>query len=789
MSPVLTLFIHCAQTEIDQRVVELGGVHKYDLTPDVTHLIVGDYDTPKYRHVARERPDIKPMDAGWIQAVLEKWKNADEMDFANLEAEYRLKPLEKCGAEPALPGQQPERDSLLICLTGFGEQRQQIADLIVENGARYTGDLTRKCSHLIVSAPEGKKFTAAKSWGVNTVTLAWLYQSVERRMILEESKFDPLLPPEEQGKGAWVKKDPRRASLGKRSRSSGSTAPEDGVRKLRKTASMKLSSQHSHLWGDILGRSASREYSFAKDEASDETPPQQAKEASPAVPELTGTFAHCIFFLHGFKTAQTDILEQTISSLDGTIAPTLKAAAISPPTSDPYHRFLVVPQTSPPETHPQSQYDNLYIVTEFYIERCLHNKQFYHPDTQVLGRPFPAFPVRGFADLTICSAAFTGLELSQLARSVRQLGAKFDEEFRRTTNVLLCRELSSMRKDKLKYALEWGVPVVSADWLWECISTGFKVPITDYIYPELRSRYSVKAESESSAARMPKMPKESQPLGKQKKSATTRPPPGAKVDISAFDDASPEKANTKKSTNTNLHDERATPADFANTGNKNQQDSDTPLSEKSSASINKSPSPAKSTSKPLRNKSESTTDTENSDASKLQQPSLPDDNKARRDETTVQNADSEARQAAKASERQRLTSRITSLLDSAKPTPPMEFDAAVGSAPAQPRPRKRQILGRAISNASNASSGGSGQVPESMRSASALGGLDDDEHDNEDHEPPSTQLEYRDPQAQERKAMLISRMMSGEDAANGAVSTTASGEDTIVGGRTLRKRT
>ncbi|KAJ2969654.1 hypothetical protein NQ176_g8551 [Zarea fungicola] len=50
------------RTDIDQKVAELGGVHKYDLTPDVTHLIVGDYDTPKYRHVARERPDIKAMD-------------------------------------------------------------------------------------------------------------------------------------------------------------------------------------------------------------------------------------------------------------------------------------------------------------------------------------------------------------------------------------------------------------------------------------------------------------------------------------------------------------------------------------------------------------------------------------------------------------------------------------------------------------------------------------------------------------------------------------------------------
>ena len=57
------------KTDIGTKVADLGGDHKYDLTPNVTHLIAGDYDTPKYRHVAYERPDIKAMDAQWVEAV------------------------------------------------------------------------------------------------------------------------------------------------------------------------------------------------------------------------------------------------------------------------------------------------------------------------------------------------------------------------------------------------------------------------------------------------------------------------------------------------------------------------------------------------------------------------------------------------------------------------------------------------------------------------------------------------------------------------------------------------
>ncbi|PHH91995.1 hypothetical protein CDD83_9363 [Cordyceps sp. RAO-2017] len=201
------------RTDIANKVAELGGTHKYDLTPDATHLIVGDYDTPKYRHVARERPDVKAMDAAWIEAVSERWKNDEEMDFAALEKEYQLKPLDVCGGggEPLPAGNEPAAPrSLLICLTGFGDLRDEIAEKITSNGGRYTGDLTRRCSHLIVSKPEGKKFTAAKSWNVHTVTLDWLHQSIARGMILEEARFDPLLPAEEQGAGAWVKADPRR---------------------------------------------------------------------------------------------------------------------------------------------------------------------------------------------------------------------------------------------------------------------------------------------------------------------------------------------------------------------------------------------------------------------------------------------------------------------------------------------------------------------------------------------------------------------------------------------------
>ncbi|PTB65037.1 hypothetical protein BBK36DRAFT_66540 [Trichoderma citrinoviride] len=754
------------QTDIAQKVAELGGVHKYDLTPDVTHLVVGDYDTPKYRHVARERTDIKAMDAAWINAVNELWKNDDEIDLDALEKRYQLKALETSGAEPSSQEDTSPaaRGSLLICLTGFGDERDKIAEMITQNGGRYTGDLTRRCSHLIVSKPEGKKFTAAKAWGLHTVTLDWLEQSVERGMILEESKFDPLLPPEEQGVGAWVKKDLKRSSLGKRARSAVVGGGRDeGMRKLRKTASMKMSSQRNDLWGDILGRSASREYSFAHENPPGAPAVAPAPAPASQVPtqpgyslaqEEQGVFANCVFVVHGFPQQRAAILEQTVVTLGGSIASSLQSPAmLSQPTDPEHYRFLIVPQTSQPDTHPELPNEHIHVVTEFYIENCLHNKRFFSPNEQVLGRPFPMFPIPAFSSLTVCSAAFTGIELNQVARSVAQLGGKYEEAFRRSTNVLVCKSLLAMRKEKLKCALDWGVPVVSADWLWECISSGSLVPIQDFVYPELKKRRPRKAP------------------------VTTKPVAKPGVDTTAFDKNAPGRSRAKQTL------EPVTSADFI-TARTHPAETALALSELSSAALNVSPkqpaakgpvartisAPAKLP--PIEEQEQNTAPrrlpaaSEPRDLPNTLQPkqqSIPPPEPANQTPQPPETATTAAagapsaeqlekqRQLAAAAElRQGLTSALSDLTTGSEAATHDLPDARVL------RRRRQKILGRAISNASNASSAAS--IDGAAHPPRALQEDDDEEEMRRQQSPPATQLGYRDPEAMETKAMLMSRM-------------------------------
>lgn len=725
------------QKDVADRTVELGGTHKYDLTPDVTHLIVGDYNTPKYRHVARERPDIKAMDVGWIESLTDLWKNDDHISFRKLEAQYQLKPLERCGAGSIEGGDKAAGTGLVICLTGFGAEWKDIAEKIQINGGNHRADLTRTCTHLIAKKPEGKKFNAARNWRVNTVTLDWLEQSLERGLILDESKFDPLLPIEEQGVDAWTKKDAAELNNKKRGRSTNS-GQDDGARKLRKTASIKLNSQHNTLWGDILGPSTSRAASFRQDSiASEATAPKPALPAAPAEP--AGVFSKCVFYAHSFTSGQSEILQQTIVGLGGTIAPSLVAARTMLADDPVTQRFLVVRQLSPPETHPTTD-EGVHVVTEFYIERCLHAKKFFNPNDSALGRPFPLFPIPGFDKLQISIAAFRDLELNQISRAVKQLGATMEENFQATASVLVCKSIANTRKEKLTYARRWHVPVVTQDWLWQCIATGYQAPFDKFIIPGYEVTQHDTPTYGGNSLTIPTAPLATT----ANKAPKSRPPPAAGLDATAFDRDSP--APTKPKSSAKVKVENLSTADFLTAKSISTDTSgaeqDSALSERSSSSLNKSPASAKMLS-----------DAESKAGSENERPrSAVSKSNAASSEDEV-SREKIARKAADV-EREQITSEITNFLN-AVPTPGTELGADAQTI----RPRRRQILGRATSNASSA---GAVPVNDSLlqRTLSSVGATEDDDEDR--REPPATQLEYRDPQAQEARTALMTKLLAQE---------------------------
>lgn len=805
------------------------------------------------------------MAAGWIEAVRDLWVQDADIDFVSLEETWRLRTFETSGGDPNVAGKEGERGRLLCCLTGFDDvdQRQQIIDTIVANGGAYTGDMTRKVTHLIVHKPEGRKYAAAKSWEVLPVSIEWLQDSVRRGMILDEKLYDPILPKEERGKGAWTRTEVTRASLGKRLREGAAAAQEDGKRKLRKTASMKLNSQRDNLWGDILGKPPSADpfplpsddpFSRPGDEPTQANTQasgrgasaqpsgksfdtQGPKLASLGTSEDVSVFASCCFYVHGFPAKKAEVLMNTVAYMGGLVCNSLDEVA-SNSGAQLAHRFLIVPQNSRPDTHP-SLPDDVQIITEFFIEKCMHKKQLFNPNEHVIGQPFPAFPIDGFGRLAICTAGFTGVDLNQVDKAIRQLGARYEERFTSQSSVLVCTSLSSVRKQKLDLALAWRVPVVSADWLWSCISTGFKVPIRGFLFPELRQKLAPE-QSEEHEQQQGKT--KNTTTGQRKHTEPARKPTVAggirDVDMSAFahdeEDgndigAALRKDVSKEESDATTHYETAAthlsqvrePARLS-----------APLSEVSSNSRNRSSSPQKHAQPPRKPRSRVPSEIANSEAT--DEPDdldnmmeVADENQnqvppAQEDDAEAAGRRAEEDKAAKrAAERLALSAKLTTLLDSTIGAAAASGDAAesaaapmllggnhadaagsaTSSAPgtAAPRPaparRKREILGRAISNVSAASSGsvessGAGVgaavsassnpnlLPKALSAAGSLAGAADGggrgggggnggrgaESMSSPPAPPATQLEYEDAEAKRCKAELVRKMLGDSGA-------------------------
>ncbi|KAK6581471.1 hypothetical protein PZA11_006162 [Diplocarpon coronariae] len=477
------------RTQLAEYAKQMGAVHTYDLTLEVTHLIVGEYDTPKYRYVARNRMDIQPMMVTWVEAVREFWIHDQEIDMPRLEQQYRL----------------PTFHSLRFSMTGCDDpnERLEISDKVRANGGVYEGDLTKSITHLISFRTEGAKYRAAKSWRLQIVSIEWLRDSLERGMILDEKLYDPALPVLERGKDAWDKTRPKRTSPGKRNREGSTASLDGGKRKLRRTASTKLSTQHEEIWGDIVGGGGgsmvpqvSRSGMW---ETRDEGPPianpkpaavwtDEEKQGRPAPATVesqrssTGMFSGCRFFSHGFPREKMQVLQEHLVPHGAEVANTIEDLLEPSQNKQASRLFRMVPADLPLSEIPPLPNSRMPVetITYLWVERCLHHKKFIEPNDHVVGRPFPKFPIEGFQGMAISSSAFTGIDLLHFARAVRLLGAEYKEDFTSESTVLVTKSLVGLRKDKYDHAMEWRIPILNADWVWDSISTGTKLSFSKY---------------------------------------------------------------------------------------------------------------------------------------------------------------------------------------------------------------------------------------------------------------------------------------------------------------------
>lgn len=803
------------------------------------------------------------MAIGWVDAVRSLWVQDEPIDFPALEKKWLLKPFETGGGALVDDGQIGPTTKLLCCLSGFedreythpyspchpsdpaltsvfhlsDEERSQIVDTIKTNGGNYTGSLDRTVTHLIVYEPAGKKYMAAKRWGTHVVALPWVRDTIERGMILDEAFYDPLLPKDDIGKGAWTRRELRPRSRTKRQRDPAANV-HNARRKLRKTASMKLNSQRDNMWGEILGQqpSADRAASYRTGEPTQ--PPandSMLRPTSESVPYLSnithpltspGTsedslFTSCHFSIFNFQSDQVAVLAEYISSRGGKIS---QDPSLNMSQGAAARQFIIVPQTFKPCSHPPVP-DGVEIVTEFFIERCVHGKRLLSPQDHVFGRPFPVFPIEGFHELSISTSGFVDLDLNQVERTVRQIGARYEERFNRQCTMLICDSLASVRKAKLDLAVIWNVPVLKSEWLWQCVSQGKKLAINDFLFPELEAKRIATARTKhlkplqkSRSVSDMRRDMDTSRLSGRRAHSTRISLPGR--DMTAFDTnplvatepPAPEPGHCQHSESRH---ESGSIAEF-DTAQTHQTDQETQvllqpepskvfdvLTEKSASDLNKvfvTPQLPPEDREPLTRVRSEVCDSEAGDYGGSASLSDGEDTAV-----TEKHRLERERGERDAAERRALSHKLTSLLESTGDMTGNDGvenrSANTGSSArhrelpaALPLPRrKRNIMGRAVSNVSAAStesqdSCSAGRAMSRTHSAVICRDDSPSEEEPEAKAPTTTQLQYDDPEATISKARLMSKMLGRSSIGTGGSHKSTTEDRVTMGGVWLQQQ-
>lgn len=155
------------KVKIGKLVTAMGGVLHTKASSDVSFVIVKNVLAAKYKWALNilKKPIVT------INWLYQCWN------------EHRIVPQE---AHRVLPF-----SGLTICVTRIpADERKEIQKLIVQNGGKYSAELTKNCTHLISDSAEGDKYKVARKWGhIHIVTRKWFDQSIARRACLNEESY------------------------------------------------------------------------------------------------------------------------------------------------------------------------------------------------------------------------------------------------------------------------------------------------------------------------------------------------------------------------------------------------------------------------------------------------------------------------------------------------------------------------------------------------------------------------------------------------------------------------
>lgn len=106
-----------------------------------------------------------------------------------------------------------------------------------------------------------------------------------------------------------------------------------------------------------------------------------------------------------------------------------------------------------------------------WIQWCDVHVRLFPPAISPLFQPLPHNPVPGMDELIISQSNTRGWEREEIVALISKMGAKYNRSMPNEPNVILViatADAGAAKSEKVVMAKEWGVPIVTKEWLYDC---------------------------------------------------------------------------------------------------------------------------------------------------------------------------------------------------------------------------------------------------------------------------------------------------------------------------------
>ncbi|CCE61805.1 hypothetical protein TPHA_0B01320 [Tetrapisispora phaffii CBS 4417] len=484
---------------ISKQIIKLGGNFSKDLTKYVNVLVIGQSkNTEKYKFAVKYRADIIFINVATLNQIYQLWLSGDDVTLENhsnfehlkgdgrlkarmmavLQAKYSIPPLEnfrvfigRISQKLKFPDDKPATAELpkildleKVC-TKLG-----VASCNSNNFIKDCRSTTSSPAVFITDNPQGARVDAARSQGLAIIHYKWLLDCLKRNAMLQ---FDPyyLLDNvlnslyDDIGSNAcecWDK-------IGDYNLMKTRNKDVDNINKdsdtgdstiITSTMLNKFKTEGNKLWNKVISNNLSQGTNMEKNKPII----HNGIDQKIALRADTGRcFDKYKFHIHNsFSEKHQRILEKVIQQNDGTIIEDMPDSNIDETV------FIIIPCDRSIEELGVSSNSNL--VTEFFVERCLHYKKLLLPLDSwskpfLLTKEFEIKPNKKLLHsenlhLNVSITGFHGVELLHLTKIfdiLKPMGINYMKYLNRTTDLLIINlsSLPSIPEDHVLWKNEY----------------------------------------------------------------------------------------------------------------------------------------------------------------------------------------------------------------------------------------------------------------------------------------------------------------------------------------------